>query len=112
MRNQITLETLKGRIFRIRGQQVMLGQDLAQLYESTPGALMQAVKRNAFRFPVDFMFQLSEAEFDRLKSQIVISKGRGGLRRARPYAFNEHGIAMLSSVFKESRGHRGQHCDC
>ena len=70
MRNQITLETLKGRIFRIRGQQVMLGQDLAQLYASTPGALMQAVKRNAFRFPVDFMFQLSEAEFDRLKSQI------------------------------------------
>src|ERR1019366_537690 len=100
MNNHLGLDALKARIFRIRGQQVMLGQDLAQLYSVTAGALIQAVKRNRDRFPVDFMFQLSEGEFEPLKSQYVISKGRGGLRRARPYAFNEQGIAMLSSVLR------------
>jgi len=100
MNTNLTLEALKSRIFRIRGQQVMLGQDLAILYATTAGALIQAVKRNRHRFPVDFMFQLSENEFEILKSQIVISKGSGGLRRARPYAFNEQGIAMLSCVLR------------
>jgi hypothetical protein len=58
---------------------------------------MQAVKRNRERFPADFMFQLTEQEFDRLKSQIVISSW-GGLRRAYPFACTEQGVAMLSSV--------------
>jgi ORF6N domain-containing protein len=63
---------------------------------------MQAVKRNRERFPADFMFQLTEQEFDRLKSQIVISSW-GGLRRAYPYAFTEQGVAMLSSVLRSKR---------
>jgi len=66
-------------------------------------ALVQAVKRNSGRFPDDFMFQLSLAEYkDCLKSQSVTSKGRGG-RRTRPYAFTEQGVAMLSSVLRSER---------
>jgi hypothetical protein len=65
-------------------------------------ALNQAVKRNIGRFPDDFMFQLSDEEFDGLKSQIVTSN-RGGLRRALPYAFTEQGVAMLSSVLRSPR---------
>ena len=61
-----------------------------------------AVKRNIERFPEDFMFQLNTAEFDNLKSQIVISSW-GGARRARPYAFTEQGIAMLSSVLRSKQ---------
>jgi phage regulator Rha-like protein len=64
--------------------------------------LVQAVKRNIDRFPDDFMFQLSEEEFKNLKSQFVISSW-GGLRRAAPYAFTEHGVAMLSSVLSSQR---------
>ena len=63
---------------------------------------MQTVKRNRERFPADFMFQLTKQEFDRLKSQIVISSW-GGLRRAYPYAFTEQGVAMLSSVLRSKR---------
>ena len=62
-----------------------------------PCVLMQTVKRNRERFPADFMFQVTKQEFNRLKSQIVISSW-GGLRRAYPYAFTEQGVAMLSSV--------------
>ncbi len=80
----------------------MLSTDLADLYAVEPRVLMQAVKRNRERFPADFMFQLTEQEFDRLKSQIVISSW-GGLRRAYPYAFTEQGVAMLSSVLRSKR---------
>lgn len=83
----------------------MLSPDLASLYGVPPRALVQAVKRNRSRFPADFMFQLSEAEFGRLKSQIVTSSW-GGMRRARPYAFTEQGVAMLSSVLRSSRAVR------
>jgi hypothetical protein len=75
----------------------MLSTDLARLYQVAPRALIQAVKRNADRFPEDFMFQLNSEEFDILKSHSVISRW-GGLRRAVPYAFTEEGVAMLSSV--------------
>ncbi len=85
----------------IRGQKVMLGQDLASLYGVTAGALIQAVKRNPARFPKDFLFQLSAEELANLKSQIVISSW-GGIR-SRPYAFTEQGIAMLSSVLRSER---------
>jgi len=84
-------------IYLIRGERVMLDQDLAQLYNVKTKTLIQAVKRNRKRFPSDFMFQLSNQEFTALRSQIVTSKGRGG-RRTAPYAFTEHGVAMLSSV--------------
>jgi hypothetical protein len=75
---------------------------LAELYQVEPRVLVQAVKRNIARFPEDFMFQLTEEEFSNLKSQIVISSW-GGLRRARPYAFTEQGVAMLSSVLRSKR---------
>jgi len=80
----------------------MLSPDLAQLYGVEPKVLNQAVKRNRDRFPPDFMFQLTREEFDFLKSQIVTSSW-GGLRRALPYAFTEHGILMLSSVLRSRR---------
>jgi len=80
----------------------MLSTVLADLYAVEPRVLIQAVKRNRDRFPVDFMFQLTEQEFGHLKSQIVISSW-GGLRRAYPYAFTEQGVAMLSSVLRSKR---------
>ena len=88
-------------IFIIRGQKVILSQDLASLYGVTVAALTQAVRRNANRFPKDFLFQLTVEEFTNLKSQIVISSW-GGLR-SRPHAFTEQGVAMLSSVLKSER---------
>ena len=91
------LTTLQSRIYEIRGQRVMLDRDLAELYQVTTSALNQAVKRNSKRFPPDFMFQLTNQEFANLKSQIVISSW-GGMRRAKPYAFTEQGVAMLSSA--------------
>jgi hypothetical protein len=85
----------------LRGEKVILGQDLALLYGVTVGALSQAVKRNRNRFPKDFVFQLTAEEFANLKSQFVISSWGG--RRAFPYAFTEQGVAMLSSVLKSDR---------
>jgi hypothetical protein len=85
-------------IYIIRGRRVMLSSFLAELYGVEPRVLMQAVKRNIERFPEDFLFQLTMEEFQNLKSQIVISSW-GGIRRARPYAFTEQGVAMLSRVF-------------
>jgi hypothetical protein len=86
----------------IRGLRVILDSDLARLYGVEVRALLQAVKRNADRFPVDFMFVLSKQEIARLRSQIVISNRRGG-RRYTPYAFTEQGVAMLSSVLRSKR---------
>ncbi len=90
------------RIFLIRGHKVMLSPHLAELYQAEPRVLVQAVKRNIERFPQDFMFQLTRAEFDNLKSQFVTSSW-GGLRRATPYAFTQEGVAMLSSVLRSKR---------
>ena len=95
---------IESRILLIRGQKVLLDSDLAALYQVETRALNQAVRRNAERFPEDFMFQLSLEETQALTSQSVISNqgGRGG-RRYRPYAFTEQGIAMLSSVLQSKR---------
>ena len=93
---------IESKIYILRGQKIMLSPDLAALYQVQPRALMQAVKRNAARFPADFMFQLKRKEAQNLKSQIVISSW-GGARRAFPYAFTEQGIAMLSSVLHSER---------
>ena len=91
------------RILSIRSQRVMLDADLAALYGVPTKVLVQAVKRNRARFPIDFLFQLSTEEFAHLKSQTVTSKpGRGG-RRTAPYAFSEQGVAMLSSVLGSPR---------
>jgi hypothetical protein len=82
----------------------MLDVDLANLYDVEVKALNQAVKRNLGRFPNDFMFQLSDDEVSALRSQFVTLKdGRGAHRKYRPYAFTEHGVAMLSSVLRSAR---------
>jgi phage regulator Rha-like protein len=94
-------EQLARAIWIARGLRVMLDADLAQLYDVPTKALLQAVKRNATRFPQDFMFQLTPAEFAALRSQSVTSK-RGG-RRYLPYVFTEQGVAMLSSVLQSER---------
>src|SRR5215210_7565101 len=91
---------IDSRIHEIRGVRVMLDFQLAELYEVTTAALNQAVRRNQDRFPSDFAFQLNEGEVAALISQSVISKaGRGG-RHKRPWAFTEHGVAMLSGVLR------------
>jgi ORF6N domain len=86
----------------LRGQKVLLSTDLAVLYGVPVRSLIQAVKRNKVRFPPDFLFQLDTDELKILKSQSVISSW-GGARRAAPYAFTEHGVAMLSSILRSSR---------
>jgi hypothetical protein len=98
----VVTNRIESLIYIIREERVMLDQDLAELYQVETKALVQAVQRNAKRFPADFMFQLSFQEFTALRSQIVTSKGRGG-RRTAPYAFTEHGVAMLSSVLRSER---------
>jgi hypothetical protein len=103
MKNQlIPIERVEKLILLLRGEKVLLGQQLAELYGVPVKVLIQAVKRNRNRFPEDFMFQLSREEFDHLKSQFVTSSW-GGLRRALPYAFTEQGVAMLSSVLRSNR---------
>jgi hypothetical protein len=98
MSELIKADTISGKIYLIRGHQVMLDRDLAELYGVETKVLNQAVKRNAARFPSAFMFQLSDREFSDWRSQIVTSNSdKMGLRRA-PYAFTEQGVAMLSAV--------------
>ena len=96
------IQVITEKIYEIRGQRVMLDRDLAELYQVTTSALNQAVKRNIERFPPDFMFQLTDAETENWKSQIVITNSiTMGLRR-NPYAFTEQGVSMLSAVLKSS----------
>ena len=115
----ITTNDIESRIFTIRGMQVMLDRDLAELYGVETRIINQSVKRNIERFPSSFMFQLNENEFNILKSQyvfssenavdkekslisqIVISNSRGGLRKM-PFAFTEQGVSMLSAVLRSS----------
>lgn len=92
------IEEIRNRIYEIRGRQVMLDKDLAELYGVETKVLNQAVKRNAKRFPDDFMFQLKDEEWEILRSQFVTSSW-GGIRYL-PYAFTEQGVAMLSSVLR------------
>jgi ORF6N domain len=95
--------TIEKRIFVVRERQVMLDEDLADLYGVETKVLVQQVKRNAKRFPADFMFQLTKAEAEALRSQFVTSnEGRGG-RRYAPYVFTEQGVAMLSGVLRSDR---------
>ena len=100
-------DSIRSRILTIRGVQVMLDRDLAELYGVPTKALNQAVKRNSERFPEQFMFQLNKGELENWKSQIVTSNieleqyVKMGVRRA-PFAFTEQGIAMLSAVLKSN----------
>jgi hypothetical protein len=97
----VPVERIEGVIYLIRGEKVMLDEDLAELYGVETRVLVQAVKRNIERFPDDFMFQLSSAEFANLRSQIVTPSWGG--RRSPPYAFTEQGVAMLSGVLRSDR---------
>ncbi|HUW39981.1 MAG TPA: ORF6N domain-containing protein [Rectinemataceae bacterium] len=100
----VPVERIEGVIYLIRGEKVMLDEDLAELYEVETRALIQAVKRNVERFPEDFMFQLSKEEYDSLRSQFVILKnGQGQHRKYLPYAFTEQGVGMLSGVLHSER---------
>jgi hypothetical protein len=109
----IPAEQIALRIRHFRGEKVLLDFDLAALYDVETRILNQAVRRNADRFPADFMFQLTSEEAEKLSqvvtpsvaghdvsnsSQIVMSSGKYRGKRYRPYAFTEQGVAMLSSV--------------
>ena len=94
------LQKIKSMIFTIRGYHVMLDADLASMYQVETKVLNQAVKRNINRFPSEFMFQLSQAEYANLKSHFVTSSWGG--RRKLPFAFTEHGVIMLSSVLNST----------
>ena len=103
-------QSIESRILVVRGHRVMLDTELARLYGVQVKALNQAVKRNAERFPADFMFQLARDEAAALRSQIVTlddasarPPGRGKYAKYLPYVFTEQGVAMLSSVLKSTR---------
>lgn len=110
----VNTDKIKSKIYTLRGMQVMFDADLAELYNVETKQINRAVKRNSERFPGDFMFQISQKEFDTLKSQIVTSSGESlrfqfgtsrlehGGRRYLPYAFTEQGVAMLSGVLKSN----------
>jgi phage regulator Rha-like protein len=99
----IPLEVVERKIYLVRGCKVMLDSDLAELYEVPTKRLNQAVRRNLDRFPRDFMFRLSEDELGNLRSQSATSSSGHGGPRYQPYAFTEHGVAMLSSVLTSKR---------
>lgn len=98
-------EDISRRILTIRGQRVMLDADLAEMYGVPTKVFNQAGKRNAERFPEDFMFQITRDEAESLRSQIVTLKkaGRGMHRKYFPFAFTEQGVAMLSGVLNSPR---------
>ncbi len=94
-------EAVISKIYYFRAQKVMLDSDLAELYGIGTKALNQAVSRNAKRFPPDFSFQLTDGEWNNLRSQIVTANW--SRRRTLPYVFTEHGVLMLSSVLNSSK---------
>jgi ORF6N domain len=104
----VPTEEITRAILVLRGQRVILDAELAILYGVTTKRLNEQVKRNAKRFPEDFMFQLITEEAAGLRSQIATSKtvGRGG-RRYQPYAFTEHGAIQVANVLKKHRDPRG-----
>ena len=94
------IQIIQQKIFEIRGFKVILDRDLAQMYEVTTSNLNKAVKRNIDRFPEDFMFQLNSEEFD-----LIFQNGTsswGGTRKL-PYAFTEHGVAMLAGLLNSQK---------
>jgi ORF6N domain len=110
----VPIEQIDGMIHTIRGVRVMLDSDLAKIYGVPTFRFNEAIKRNRHRFPPDFIFQLTRAEFDSLKSQIVMSKRENSSQIAmssgkhrgaayRPYAFTEHGALQAANVLRSSR---------
>lgn len=100
----LTLETITHRILMLRGQKVLLDSDLAALYDVPTKRFNEQVKRNLERFPADFMFQLTEEEWESLRSQFATLKpGRGQHRKYMPYAFTEHGAIMAATILNSPR---------
>jgi hypothetical protein len=108
------LEIIQNKIYELRGQKVMIDYDLAELYEVETKSLNLSVKRNLKRFPEDFMFQLTNYEWDSLRLQIetsnslrlqneTLNKGRGKHTKYLPYAFTEQGLAMLSGILNSDK---------
>lgn len=111
------IQSIQNRIYEIRGERVMLDRDLAALYEVETKVFNQAVKRNLKRFPPDFMFQLNKDEWERVRFQVdaleksdslrsqfvTLKSGRGQHVKFLPYAFTEHGVAMLSGVLNSDK---------
>lgn len=98
---EIIQEEILNKVYLIRGKKVMFDFDLAELYEVKTKRLKESVRRNINRFPDDFMFELTENEFESLRTQFASSK-RGGIRYM-PFAFTEQGLAMLSSVLNSEK---------
>ena len=96
-------EAISLRILTLRGQRVIIDADLAALYDVPTKRLNEAVKRNLAKFPVDFMFTLTEDEFTNLRSQIATSSAAHGGRRYRPRVFTEHGALMAATLLNSSR---------
>lgn len=94
------LTDIRTKIHEIRGQQVMLDFDLAELYGVETRVLNQSVKRNKDRFPLDFMFQLNEEEWESMSSQFVTTSRVKRPKNSIPFAFTEQGVAMLSGVLR------------
>ena len=99
----VSLETIKAKIFLVRGHKVLVDSDLASMYGVETKNLNKAVKRNTTRFPADFMFQLTDEESESLRFQIGTSSGHHGGRRYNPYVFTEQGVAMLSSILNSDQ---------
>ena len=98
---EISISHIENKIYTLRGLQVMLDSDLAELYQVEPRVLNQAVKRNSERFPENFCFQLTDAEWQSLRSQIVtLESGKGKHRKFLPYMFTEQGVSMISAVLR------------
>jgi ORF6N domain len=97
------IQSIQNRIYEIRGERVMLDFDLAELYEVSTKALNQAVKRNNKRFPKDFMFRLNSNAWLTMRSQIVTASQNKRNTDNTPYAFTEHGVAMLSGVLNSEK---------
>ena len=112
------IQSIQNRIYEIKGENVMLDRDLASLYETETKSLNLSVKRNSKRFPKDFMFQLSKEEFQSLRLQFetleisdhplrlqneTLKRGRGQHSKYMPYAFTEHGVAMLSGILNSDK---------
>lgn len=95
------LQQIQSKIFELRGCKVMLDTDLAELYETETKRLKEAVRRNIYRFPSDFMFEIDKNEFASLRTQFA-SSNRGGTRYL-PFVFTEQGVAMLASVLNSAK---------
>lgn len=98
--NNLVNNNIKNKIYFIRNKQVILDKDLAKFYQVKTKRLNEQVKRNIERFPEEFMFQLTEDEFENLRSQFATSSLKHGGRRYLPYVFTEQGVSMLSAILK------------